>query len=169
MCEHTNIMWRYKFFFFFCSYRWSSNRTTVKHPLITFRAGGITTLFKTSLSIFPNELQLRLLHSVRRASFCLILLEEKHHEVSVLSASQRGFGSFFHWRTEKNPQQKLLKMVNLMAKRSMKSSVFHVAGSGAIMNRFQTQSVTFTPRFLSSCELGGCRSPQSAVVQSGEF
>lgn len=89
----------------------------------------------------------------------MILLEEKHHKVSVLSASQRGFGSFFHWRTEKNPQQKLLKMVNLMAKSSITSSVFHVAGSGAIMNRFQTLGVTFTPRFLSSCELGGVQEP----------
>lgn len=63
------------FFFFFAAIGEAVTGRRWNIPSSRLEWGGTMTLFKTSLSIFPDELQLGLLHSVRRAGFCLILLE----------------------------------------------------------------------------------------------
>lgn len=118
--------------FFFCSYRWSSNRTKVKHPLITFRVGESQLYLKHLCPYFPASFSSDFyIPSVEPVAvrYCW----RKSTIKFLFCQPQRGFGSFFHWRTEKNnPQQKLLKMENLMAKCSIKSSLFHVAGSWTV-------------------------------------
>lgn len=89
MCEHTNITWRYKFSFFFHSYQWSSNRTTVKHPLIKFRMGGDHDFILNISVRISRQASAQTCTFCKLSQFLWDCWRKKHHKVSVPSASER--------------------------------------------------------------------------------